>query len=67
MSRDRDPSLSVTWGLTSVQVSGTSAEVIMRITSTFGSHNDVEVWRFSVSRQNGWRVCDANRDPSLEP
>jgi hypothetical protein len=64
---NRDPELQVNWGVTSVDQHGDGADAIVRITSSFGGHSDIEVWRFTLARQDGWRVCSAMRDQSLEP
>jgi hypothetical protein len=55
-------SLQTTWGVTSVtQTSPSNAIVEVRVIFSHSgdglSQRDVEVWRLSLSKEDGWRVC----------
>jgi hypothetical protein len=62
-----DPLVHVTWGVSSVNTNGDSAEAIVEVDFEFEQHIDPQQWRFELLQQGGWRVCDANEDKSLEP
>jgi hypothetical protein len=57
-----DASVMVNWGVTSVQESGDQAQAQVRITFTAGGFSDVQVWRITVAREDGWRVCALQRN-----
>jgi hypothetical protein len=63
----RDPSLRVNWGITSVQEAGDRAEATAQISFTAAGYRDIQTWRFTVVREDGWRVCDVKRSDSLNP
>lgn len=62
-----DSSVRMNWGVTSVQENGDQADVIVRVTSTIDGHSDIETWRLTVVREDGWRVCSMERGLSLNP
>jgi hypothetical protein len=57
--------IAVSWESLKASVKDNSATVdgVVRLNTTIGGNSQEEIqnWRFSVSRRSGWRVCDARR------
>jgi hypothetical protein len=59
---NNSPLVSVSWGVSSLDVSDPTAEAMVEVDFNYKEHIDPQQWRFELMRQNGdWRVCDANR------
>jgi hypothetical protein len=60
-----DTNVAVSWGDYSTDQGGNSATVIaqmaFRVDQGANSYSTVEQWRFSLVKQDGWRVCGIHR------
>jgi hypothetical protein len=64
--------VTASWGVVSVTSTDEQhAQVIVRVrlvaVGAQQAARQTEMWRVDLANQSGWRVCSAQKDPSLNP